>query len=498
MLRKAIERLGRREGPLFARGFIEGVRRDLRKAKEWVKEIGENGGGKGGRMIAAGLGVAGVAALGWWASGPPQKDFGDFLGDLERGAVESVEVETRWDRPGWARATVSLREGGLYSVSADSPRTVVAAVETAAAGGAAPARVGRRARASGESRAAVAAGALAAVLLAAGLVAQARGGGTGPLAGFEKSTARRFAPELRKGPMLADVAGLGEAKLEISEFVDFLKHPQRFAAVGARLPRGALLSGPPGTGKTLLARAVAAEAGVAFFYLSGAEFVEMFVGVGAARVRALFAAARRAAPSVIFIDEVDAVGKKRGSDAGAGSESDSTLNQLLVELDGFGPTEPVVLFAATNRPEMLDPALTRPGRLDRLVDVGLPDLPGRAEILRVHLKPLRLTIPEGSDASQSIDAIASRLAALTPGFSGADLAALCNEAAILAARSGRQSVSPPEFEAAVERVIGGLERRRSAAAEELRTVAIHESGHGVAGWFLESADPLLKLTIIPR
>ena len=319
-----------------------------------------------------------------------------------------------------------------------------------------------------------------------------KGGIMGGLDSFSKSTAKKFSKDMNLKVRFADVAGMDESKKEIEEFVDFLKNPKKYKSLGARIPRGALLSGPPGTGKTLLAKACAGEAGVPFYYVSGSEFVELFVGVGAARVRDLFADARSHSPSIVFIDEIDAVGKKRGEKLNSNSEQDSTLNQLLVELDGFNSKSTVVIFAATNRKDILDPALTRPGRIDRLIDVSLPDLDGRRDILKVHLRPLTL---ENDTAAERI---AKRVASLTPGFSGAQLANVCNEAAIQAVRLGHDYVHSSDFELAVERVIAGVEKKRDASEEEVRTVAVHESGHGVAGWFLEGADPLLKLTIIPR
>jgi len=289
-----------------------------------------------------------------------------------------------------------------------------------------------------------------------------------------------------------DVAGLDEAKLEITEFVDFLKKPKKYKELGAKIPRGALLTGPPGTGKTLLAKAAAGEAGVPFFYISGSDFVEMFVGVGASRVRDLFKKAKEHAPSIIFIDEIDAVGRKRESRIGGNDERDNTLNQLLVEMDGFGTDTNVVVLAATNRKELLDPALTRPGRFDRNIEITLPDIEGRKQIFMVHLKPLKL------DPEKTMEEYAKRLATLTPGFSGADISNLCNEAAILAARKGKKYVSTEEFEAASERVLAGLEKKRIISEEERRIVAYHESGHAVVSWFLPGGHPLLKLTIIPR
>lgn len=267
-----------------------------------------------------------------------------------------------------------------------------------------------------------------------------------------------------------------------------MKYPKKYKKLGAKIPKGALLSGPPGTGKTLLAKACAGEAGVSFYYTSGSEFVEVFVGVGASRVRNLFKEAKKNSPAIIFIDEIDAIGKKRATSAGGSNdERESTLNQLLVELDGFGTNEDVVVFAATNRKEMLDEALVRTGRFDRDVDVTLPDIDGRKAIFMVHLAPVTL-----SD-EKTIEEYAKRLATLTPGFSGSDISNICNEAAILAARNKQKSVTPLNFEMAVERVIGGLEQKRMVSPKEKRTVAVHESGHAITGWFLEGGDPLLKV-----
>ena len=315
----------------------------------------------------------------------------------------------------------------------------------------------------------------------------------GGMNSLTKNAARKFVVDKNVKVKFKDVAGMDEAKLEIQEFVDFLQNPKKYNDLGAKIPRGALLSGPPGTGKTMLAKACAGEAGVSFYYCSGSEFVEVYVGVGASRVRNLFKEAKENSPAIIFIDEIDAIGKKRATGAGgSNTERESTLNQLLVELDGFNTDESVVVFAATNRKEMLDEALVRTGRFDRDVDVTLPDIDGRKAIFDVHLKPLKL-----SD-EKTIESYAKRLATLTPGFSGSDIANICNEAAILAAREKRPAVTPHDFEMAVERVIGGLEQKRLVTVKEKRQVAVHESGHAVVSWFLEGGDPLLKLTIIPR
>ncbi|KAM0953343.1 putative peptidase M41, AAA+ ATPase domain, ATPase, AAA-type, core, peptidase, FtsH [Dioscorea sansibarensis] len=289
-----------------------------------------------------------------------------------------------------------------------------------------------------------------------------------------------------------DVAGCDEAKQEIMEFVHFLKNPKKYEELGAKIPKGALLVGP-GTGKTLLAKATAGESGVPFLSISGSDFMEMFVGVGPSRVRNLFQEARQCAPSIIFIDEIDAIGRARGRGgfSGANDERESTLNQLLVEMDGFGTTSGVVVLAGTNRPDILDKALLRPGRFDRQITIDKPDIKGRDQIFRVYLKKIKL------DNEPSF--YSERLAALTPGFAGADIANVCNEAALIAARKEESKVTMQHFEAAIDRVIGGLEKKNKVISKlEHRTVAYHESGHAVAGWFLEHAEPLLKVTIIPR
>ncbi|KAK3018892.1 hypothetical protein RJ639_002844 [Escallonia herrerae] len=290
-----------------------------------------------------------------------------------------------------------------------------------------------------------------------------------------------------------DVAGCDEAKQEIMEFVHFLKNPKKYEELGAKIPKGALLVGPPGTGKTLLAKATAGESGVPFLSISGSDFMEMFVGVGPSRVRNLFQEARQCAPSIIFIDEIDAIGRARGRGgfSGANDERESTLNQLLVEMDGFGTTSGVVVLAGTNRPDILDKALLRPGRFDRQVSIDKPDIKGRDQIFQIYLKKLKL--------DQEPKYFSQRLAALTPGFAGADIANVCNEAALIAARSEVAQVAMEHFEAAIDRIIGGLEKKNKVISKlERRTVAYHESGHAVVGWFAEHAEPLLKVTIVPR
>jgi cell division protease FtsH len=313
--------------------------------------------------------------------------------------------------------------------------------------------------------------------------------GFGGMMTVGKSKAKVYV-EKDTGVTFEDVAGIDEAKAELQEIVSFLREPQKYGRLGARIPKGILLVGPPGTGKTLVARAVAGEAGVPFFSISGSEFVEMFVGVGAARVRDLFEQARKAAPCIIFIDELDALGKKRGVGAfgGGHDEKEQTLNQLLTELDGFDPREGIVLLAATNRPEILDPALLRAGRFDRQVVVDRPDKGGRAAILRVHLKKVK---HEGLDVDQ--------IAALTPGFSGAELANLVNEAAIQATRRGAEAVTMADVTAAIERIVAGLERKgRLLNPKEREAVAWHEMGHALAAASLPGADPVHKVSIIPR
>lgn len=290
-----------------------------------------------------------------------------------------------------------------------------------------------------------------------------------------------------------DVAGCDEAKQEIMEFVHFLKNPKKYEELGAKIPKGALLVGPPGTGKTLLAKATAGESGVPFLSIAGSDFMEMFVGVGPSRVRNLFQEARQCAPSIVFIDEIDAIGRARGRGgfSGGNDERESTLNQLLVEMDGFGTTAGVVVLAGTNRPDILDKALLRPGRFDRQITIDKPDIKGREQIFKIYLQKIKLD-NEPSFFSQ-------RLAALTPGFAGADIANVCNEAALIAARNEGKQVTMEHFESAIDRVIGGLEKKNKVISKlERRTVAYHESGHAVTGWFLEHADPLLKVTIVPR
>ena len=316
-------------------------------------------------------------------------------------------------------------------------------------------------------------------------------GGPGGVFSVGKSKAKLFDKDNNTNVTFKDVAGLQEAKTEVAEIVDFLKNPQVYTELGGKIPKGALLVGPPGTGKTLLAKAVAGEANVPFFSLSGSDFVEMFVGVGASRVRDLFRQAKEKAPCIVFIDEIDAVGRARGKNPnmGANDERESTLNQLLTEMDGFGTNSGVIILAATNRADILDKALLRAGRFDRQIYVELPDLNGRRAIFNVHLSKIK------KDESVDVDLLARQ----TPGFSGADIANVCNEAALIAARHKKKIVQRQDFMDAIDRIIGGLEKKtKITTAEERRSIAVHEGGHAVVSWHLQYADPLVKVTIVPR
>ena len=318
------------------------------------------------------------------------------------------------------------------------------------------------------------------------------GGPGGQIFNIGKSKATLFDQNSKVNITFADVAGLDEAKDEVMEVVDFLKNPKKYTALGGKIPKGVLLVGPPGTGKTLLAKAVAGEAGVPFFTMSGSDFVEMFVGVGASRVRDLFKQAREKAPCIIFIDEIDAIGRARGRGniQGGNDERENTLNQLLVEMDGFSTDKGVILMAATNRPDVLDPALLRPGRFDRQIGIDRPDLKGREAIFEVHLKNIKID-------DNSVDAFT--LAEMTPGFAGAEIANICNEAALIAARRNKTSVQLEDFNYALDKVIGGLEKKNKLInPEEKEIIAYHEAGHAICGWFLEHASPLVKVTIVPR
>lgn len=318
----------------------------------------------------------------------------------------------------------------------------------------------------------------------------AKGGGPGGIFSIGKSKAKLFEKGTHVSVSFNDVAGLDEAKEEVMEVVDFLKNPKKYTALGGKIPKGCLLIGPPGTGKTLLAKAMAGEAQVPFFSISGSDFVEMFVGVGASRVRDLFKQAREKAPCVIFIDEIDAIGRARGKNMMmSNDERENTLNQLLVEMDGFGTDSGIIMLAATNRPDVLDKALLRPGRFDRQISIEKPDLAGREKIFDVHLQPIK--------CSPNLDI--KKLGAMTPGFAGADIANICNEAALTAARKGKKMVEMDDFNDAVDRVIGGLEKKNKLISpEEKNIIAHHEAGHAICGWYLEHANPLVKVTIVPR
>jgi cell division protease FtsH len=317
------------------------------------------------------------------------------------------------------------------------------------------------------------------------------GGGAGNIFNVGKSQAKVFDKDSRVSTTFKDVAGLAEAKQEVEEIVDFLKSPTKFTKLGGKIPKGALLVGPPGTGKTLLAKAVAGEANVPFFSMSGSDFVEMFVGVGASRVRDLFKQAKEKSPCIVFIDEIDAIGRARGKNPNMGSndERENTLNQLLTEMDGFDTNSGVIILAATNRADILDRALMRAGRFDRQIHVELPDLNEREEIFNVHLKPIKLS-PEVEP---------SFLAKQTPGFSGADIANVCNESALIAARKNKDIVDKQDFLDAVDRIVGGLEKKNKIiSVDEKRRIAYHEAGHATISWLLQHAHPLVKVTIVPR
>lgn len=317
------------------------------------------------------------------------------------------------------------------------------------------------------------------------------GGAGGGVFNIGKSKAKMYEKANEMGITFKDVAGQAVAKQEVEEIVEFLKHPQRYTDLGGKIPKGVLLVGPPGTGKTLLAKAVAGEAGVPFFSMSGSDFVEMFVGVGASRVRDLFRQAKEKSPCIIFIDEIDAVGRARAKNPsmGGNDERENTLNALLIEMDGFGTNSGVIILAATNRADMLDKALLRAGRFDRQINVDLPDLPERKEIFQVHLRPVK------TDETVDIDFLSKQ----TPGFSGADIANVCNEAALIAARRNEKTVGQKDFLDAVDRIIGGLEKKtKIMTADEKRTIALHEAGHATVSWFCEHANPLVKVSIVPR
>lgn len=328
------------------------------------------------------------------------------------------------------------------------------------------------------------------VLLMRKMGGGAGSGGPGGIFNIGKSKAQLFDKGTKVNITFNDVAGLDEAKVEVMEIVDFLKNPKKYTALGGKIPKGCLLVGPPGTGKTLLAKAMAGEAQVPFFSMSGSDFVEMFVGVGASRVRDLFKQAREKSPCIIFIDEIDAIGRARGKNQMmTNDERENTLNQMLVEMDGFSGDSGIIVLAATNRPDVLDTALLRPGRFDRQISIDIPDLAGREDIFKVHLKGLK--------KADNLDV--HKLAAQTPGFAGADIANVCNEAALIAARKGKTEVNIDDFNDAVDRIVGGLEKKNKIISpDEKKVIAYHEAGHAVSGWFLEHAYPLVKVTIVPR
>jgi cell division protease FtsH len=433
-----------------------------------------------------------VALVGMWVAGavltspgrdarPAEPTFTDFLGELEQGELREVVLRTRDNS-----ARVTPADGSPYEVGY-APEYAGELVERLRS-----AEVhfdvepGGSSALAGILRLAVPAALFVGVWL---LVVRRRAGAGGQAGAFRQAPAREHsadAPPTRFG----DVAGVDEALEELREITEFLADPSRFESLGARIPKGVLLSGPPGTGKTLLARAVAGEAGVPFFSIAGSDFVEMFVGVGASRVRDLFKRAKQRAPAILFVDEIDAVGRQRGAGVGGGhDEREQTLNQLLVEMDGFEPSARVIVIAATNRPDILDPALLRPGRFDRQVIVDRPDRAGRREILKVHTcgKPIA--------AEVDLDALAGQ----TAGFTGADLANLVNEAALLAARNTRTRIAQPELEEAIMRVVAGTERRSRVLSErERRVTAYHELGHAIVGHFLEHSDPVHRISIISR
>jgi cell division protease FtsH len=422
----------------------------------------------------AGVGLAGGAA----ESLPQEIAYSDFLRLLDQGAVAGLVLKED-------RLAIRTHAGGYTSTLLPEGF----APEVAARAGHAGVELAFLPPEDGRLMDLMISLVPALILLGPILYLVGGGFGRGGLLGIGRSPAQLIDPK-RNGFSFADVAGVEDAKEELGEVIAFLKDPTRFQSLGGRMPKGLLLLGPPGTGKTLLARAVAGEAKVPFFSISGSEFVEMFVGLGARRVRSLFRAARKQAPCIIFIDEIDAVGRRRNGGGGGGhDEHDQTLNQLLVEIDGFDPSEGVVLIGATNRPDVLDPALLRPGRFDRQVNVGNPDLKGRIEILSVHMRKLRL-----DEKVQPID-----IARGTPGFSGAALANLVNEAALIAARRGADAVDMAAFEAAKDKVLMGAERRSlTMSDEERRLTAYHEAGHALVALNEPDSDPLHKATIMPR
>jgi cell division protease FtsH len=430
--------------------------------------------------IAAGVAVVAVASVIFLVRGeptaPPHAPFSDLLRDLDRSAVSAVVVNGD-------ALDITLGDGRLYRTTA--PSNYVTASPSFVAD---LARKGVRIEVRASDQSAYSYGGLALGLAFIGVLALTLYRVTsGRIPALE--TKRREIDSRDVPVTFDDVAGVDEAKEEVKEIVDFLKEPTKFSAIGGRVPKGVLLVGPPGTGKTLLAKSIAGEANVPFLFSSGSDFVEMYAGVGASRIRKLFRDARRHPACIVFIDELDAVGRSRGGNSLSHEEREQTLNQLLVELDGFAPNQGVVVVAATNRPDILDPALLRPGRFDRQVTVGVPDLKGREQILRIHSKKVAL----------EADVELRQIARGTPGFSGADLANLINEAALLAVRAGRTSVSAFDLDAARDKVLMGVERRSLTMTEHDRlTCAYHESGHAVVAAVVPHADPLHKVTIIPR
>ncbi len=406
--------------------------------------------------------------------------FSDFLDSVDKGQVVAVRINNN-------TITGTYADGGAFTTYSPNYPNLIDRLDAAGV------RIDAQPQEGGSLLLSLLASAFPILLLVAlwfFMMRQMGGGkGGGGAFGFGKSKARMLTE--KDGVIkFDDVAGVDEAKEEVEEIVDFLKDPRKFTALGGKIPKGVLLSGHPGTGKTLLARAIAGEAGVPFFTISGSDFVEMFVGVGASRVRDMFADARKNAPCIVFIDEIDAVGRHRGAGMGGGNdEREQTLNQLLVEMDGFQPHEGIIVIAATNRPDVLDPALLRPGRFDRQVVVTLPDLNGREKILNIHMRK----IPVAPDVDTKV------IARGTPGFSGADLANLCNEAALVAARKNKKVVTMREMEYAKDKVMMGVERKSMVMDdEEKELTAYHEAGHAIVGFFLPACDPIHKATIIPR
>ncbi|XP_044264333.1 AFG3-like protein 2 [Tribolium madens] len=453
-------------------------------------------------ILGAGAAIAFLATVTMWEMGYKEISWKEFVHSyLTRGIVEKLEVVNKkwvrvrllpgntidganfvWFNIGSVDSFERNLENAQIEMNVEPPNFVPVIYKT-------------------EVEAASLSGVLPTILVIGFLIymmrrsAEMMGGGKGKRKGLFGSVMESTAKLINSneiGVRFKDVAGCEEAKIEIMEFVNFLKNPQQYIDLGAKIPKGAMLTGPPGTGKTLLAKATAGEANVPFITVSGSEFLEMFVGVGPSRVRDLFSMARKHAPCILFIDEIDAVGRKRGGRSfGGHSEQENTLNQLLVEMDGFNTTTNVVVLAATNRIDILDKALLRPGRFDRQIFVPAPDIKGRASIFKVHLGPLKTKLDKGE--------LARKMAALTPGFTGADIANVCNEAALIAARDLNESIIMKNFEQAIERVVAGMEKKTNVLSpEEKKTVAYHEAGHAVAGWFLRYADPLLKVSIIPR